>query len=80
MEIGAKSVNDIGALFICDVRLGQHHGDTSLISIELCVMPFLEGDSVIESLMFNGGLGTCVNAGIEVLGFEDSNPRMGMQN
>jgi hypothetical protein len=65
-------------LFFWDVMLGKDHGEISLMSFELGVMPFLEEDLVIVSLMFHGGLGACVDARVEGLGFEDSNPRMDM--
>jgi hypothetical protein len=43
---------------------------------ELGVMHFLEEDLIIVFLMFHGGLGACVDARVEDLGFGDSNPRM----
>jgi hypothetical protein len=60
------------------MRLGKDHGEPSLMSLELGVMPCLEEDLVIVFLMFHGGLGACVDARVEDLGFEDSNPRMDM--
>jgi hypothetical protein len=57
MENGSNALHDFGALFFWDVRLGKDHGDTSLMSLELGVLPCLEEDSVIVSLMFHGGLG-----------------------
>jgi len=36
----------------------------------------LEESSIIISLMFHGGLGSCFDARAEDLGFEDSNPKM----
>jgi hypothetical protein len=78
MESGANTLHDFGALFFWDVRLGKDHGEISLMSLELGVMPCLEEDLVIVFLMFHGGLGACVDARVEDLGFEDSNPRMDM--
>jgi hypothetical protein len=43
------------------------------------VIPCLEEDLCIVLLMFHGGLGACVDARVEDLGFEDSNPRMDMK-
>jgi hypothetical protein len=48
------------------------------MSLDFGVMPCLEEDSIIESLMFHGGIGACVDARVEFLGSEDSNPRMDM--
>ena len=48
------------------------------MSPELGVMPCLKEDLVIVALMLHGGLGACVNARVEDLGFEDSNLRMDM--
>jgi hypothetical protein len=45
---------------------------------ELGVMPYMEENQVIESLMFQGDLGDCVDTKVEDLRFEDSNPRMVM--
>jgi hypothetical protein len=68
------TLDDFVALFLCDAwRL-----EPSLMSLELGVMPCLEEDLVIVFLMFHGGLGVCVDARVEDLGFEDSNPRMDM--
>jgi hypothetical protein len=44
MESGANALHDFGALFLWDVRLGKDHGETSLMSLELGVMPCLEED------------------------------------
>jgi hypothetical protein len=44
------------------------------MSLELGVMPCLEEDLVIVSLMFHGGLGACVDARVEDLGFEGLKP------
>jgi len=41
-------------------------------------MPCLEENLVIVFLMFHGGLGACVDARVEDLGFKDSTPRMGL--
>jgi hypothetical protein len=60
------------------VRLGKDHGEMILMTLELGVMPCLEEDSIIVSLMFHGGLGTCVDGRVEDLGFEDSKPEMDM--
>jgi hypothetical protein len=80
MESGANALHGFGALFLLDVRLGQDHGDTTLNSLEPGMMPFLEEDIVIVSLMFHGGLGVGVGVDtrVEDLGIEDSNPRMNM--
>jgi len=51
-------------------RRGQDHGEIILMSLEFGVMPCVEEDSVIVSLMFHGGLGACVDARVEDLGFE----------
>jgi len=69
--------DDCVSLFLCDAwRLGQDHGEPSLISLELGVIPSLEEDLFIVLLMFHGGLSACVDARVEDLRFEDSNPRM----
>jgi hypothetical protein len=54
----------------------QDHGEPSLMRLELGMMPCLEEDSVIVSLISHRGLGACVDERVEGLGFEDSNPRM----
>jgi len=41
MEIGANTLHDIGAMFLCDVRLRKDHGEMSLMSLELGVVPLL---------------------------------------
>jgi hypothetical protein len=72
----ANALDDIATLFLCDAwMLGKDHGEPSLISFELGLMPCLEEDLF---RMFHGGLGTCVDARVEDLGFEDSNPLMDM--
>jgi hypothetical protein len=78
MESGAKILHNFGTLFLWDVKRRKYHGEISLMILELFVMPCLEENSVIVSFMFHGGLGTCIDAKVEDLGFEDSNPRMGM--
>jgi hypothetical protein len=77
MESGGNTLHDFGALFLQDVRLGKDHGETSLICFKLGVLPCLEEDSVLISLIFHGGIGACVDSRVD-LGFEDANPRMGM--
>jgi len=57
------------------VRLGQANGKISVMNLDLGVMPCLKEDSIIVSLMFHVGLGTCVDARVENLGFEDSTLR-----
>jgi hypothetical protein len=78
VESGVNTLHGFGALFFWDVRVGKNHGEMSLMSLELGVMPCLEEDLVIVFLMFHGGLGACVDANVEDLGFGDSNPRMDM--
>jgi len=51
---------------------------TNLMSLVLCVMPCLEQDLVIVSLMFHGDLSASVDVRVEDLGFGDSNHRTGM--
>jgi hypothetical protein len=78
MKERANVLDYIATLFLCDVwRLGKDHKEPSLMSLELGVIPCLE-DLFIALLMFRGGLGACVDARVEDLGFEDSNPRMDM--
>ena len=78
MESEANALHDFGALFLWGVRPGQDHGETSLMSFELGVMPCLGEELVIVALMCHGGLGACVDARVEDLGFEESSPRMDM--
>jgi hypothetical protein len=78
MEGGVDALHYFGPWFLWDVRLGQDHGETSLMSLELGVVPCLEEDLVIVSLMFHGDLGPSLDARVEDLGFDDSNPRMDM--
>jgi len=79
MGSGANTLHDLLALFLCDAwRLRQDHREPSLTSLELGVIPCLEEDFFIVPLMFVGGLGACVDARVEDLGFEDSNPTMDM--
>jgi hypothetical protein len=52
------------------VRLGQDHGEKSLMRLELGVTTCLEEDSIIVYVMFHGGLNACVDARVEGLGFE----------
>ena len=47
----------------------------SLIILEHGVMPYLEEDSIVEFLMYHGGVGAYAAARVEHLGFEDSNPK-----
>lgn len=64
-------------MFLCDAwRLGQDHGEPSWTSFEIGAMPCLEYNLFIVSLMFHGGIGSCVNARVEDLRFGNSNPRM----
>jgi hypothetical protein len=79
IESGASALHDFGAFFLWNVKLRQDHGELSLISLELGVIPCLEEDSVIVSLMFHGDIGAYVDARVEDLRFEDSNPKMDMQ-
>ena len=73
MKERANVLDYIAALFLCDVwRLGKDHKEPSLMSLELGVIPCLEEDLFIVLLMFHGGLGACVDARVEVLGFEVS--------
>jgi len=73
MKKRANALGDIATLFLCDVwRLGKDHGKPSLMSLELGVIPCLEEDLFIVLLMFHGGLGACVDARVEDLGFEVS--------
>lgn len=79
MESGATALHDFRALFLWDAwRLGQDHGESSLMSLELDVMPCLEEDSTVVFLLFNEGPNACFDVRVEDLGFEDSNSRMGM--
>jgi hypothetical protein len=78
MKSGANGLHDCGTFFLWDVRLGQDRGEMSLTSLELGVMPCLEEDSGIVSLMFHGGFGACDDARVEDPGFEGSNHRMDM--
>jgi hypothetical protein len=48
------------------------------MSFKLRVTPCLEEESVIVFLLFHGGFRACVDARIEDLRFEESNPRMDM--
>ena len=74
----ANVLDDIATLCLCDAwRLAKDHGEPSWMNLELGVIPCLE-DLFIALLMFRGGLGACVDARVEDLGFEDSNPRMDM--
>jgi hypothetical protein len=69
MESGANTLHDFEALFLCDVRLRQDYGEISFINLELGLMPCLEEDSIIVSLMLHGGLGASVDARVENIGF-----------
>lgn len=69
---------DFGALFLWDVRLRKNCGDIGLMSLELGIMPRLKEDYIIVDLMLHGGIGACVDARVEDLRFELSNPRMEM--
>jgi hypothetical protein len=70
-------LHGVAALFSWDAwRLGKNHGQSILMSLNLGVMPCLEEDSIIVFLVFHEGIGACVDARVEYLGFEDSNPRM----
>jgi hypothetical protein len=56
MKRRANALDDISSLFMCDAwRLGKYHGEPSLMSLELGVIPFLERDILIVLLMFHGG-------------------------
>jgi hypothetical protein len=57
MESGANALHGFGALLFWDVRLGKDHGEMSLMSLDLGVLPCLEEDLVIVFLMLHGGLG-----------------------
>lgn len=78
MEIGANALRDIGAIFFWDVKLGKDNGETSFMSLQLGLMPYLEGNIVIVSLVFHEGLGTCICARAKDLAFGDSNPMTDM--
>jgi hypothetical protein len=69
MKKRANALDDIASLFLCDAwKLGKDHGEPSLMSLELGVIPCLEEDLFIVLLMFHGGLGACVDARVEDLG------------
>jgi hypothetical protein len=75
----ANVLDDIATLCLCDAwRLGKDHGEPSWMNLELGVIPCLEEDLFIGPLMFHGGLGVYIDARVEGLGFEESNPRMDM--
>jgi hypothetical protein len=78
MESRANPLHDFEALFMWDVKLGQDHGETNLMSLQLGVMPCLQEDLIIVSLMVHGSLGACVDARVENLDSTNSNPRMDM--
>ena len=79
MRRRANALDKILALFLCDAwRLGQDHGEPTLMSLELGDKPHLEEKSTMVLLMLHGGLGACVDARVEDLRFEDSNLRMYM--
>jgi len=75
MKSNTNALHDFGALFLWDVRLGKDHGEISVMNLELHVMPCVEEDSVIVSLISHGGIGACVDARAKDLVFEDSKPR-----
>jgi hypothetical protein len=80
IESRANALHYFVALFLLDAwRLWKDHQEPNVMSLELGVMPYLEEDSFIVFLMFHGGLGACVDARVEDLGFKESNPRMDMQ-
>jgi len=54
------------------------HGEPSLMSLQHGVRLCFEEDSIIVFLMFHRNLGASVDARVEDLGFEDSNPLMDM--
>ena len=66
MESGANTLHNLAALLLWGAwRLGQDHGEPSLMHLQLGVTPCLEEDSIIVFLMFCGGLGVCANARVE---------------
>jgi len=60
------------------IHPGKDHGQPRMMSLELGVIPCLDEDSIIVFLTFHGGHSACVDAIIEDLGFDESNPRMDM--
>jgi hypothetical protein len=74
-----NALYDISSLFMCDAwRLGKYHGEPSLMSLDLGVIPFLERDILIVLLMFHGGPSACFRARVEDLGFDESKPSINL--
>jgi hypothetical protein len=79
MDSGVNTLHDFVALFLWDAwRLGKDHGEPSLMSLELGVMPCLEEDLITVLLMFHEDIGAYVHTRDEYLRFKDSNPRIDM--
>jgi hypothetical protein len=78
MESGVDTLHDFVALLMWDAwRLGQHHEEPNLTSLEFGVMPCLEEDLVIVFLISMEVL-VVVDAIVEDQEYGDSKPGMGM--
>lgn len=80
MKRTTNALDDFVSLFLCNAwRLTQDHGELSLMNLELDEMLCLEEDSmVIVFLMLHGGLSAYVDARVEDMRFQNSNPKMDM--